>query len=642
VTPSMTSPTPTSDLTDLLTGAGVPATFGPATAAHLGERAADRLRADPWELLLVPAVRPEQADHFARQVLGGAARPDDPRRGRALVVHLLAAAGRQGHTALPLRTVAERLAALRVADPSRAVADALDEARVLAVTAEDESYDVDEESEPEQLLALARYAMAEDAVAEGLMRLAATVAPAPEGVPFEPGVTVLSGPGCVETALTGAARSAAAGLRTIVATITTRRATDLAAQADVTADLTPEAPPTPTTETSSTPSHEAVSTPRVYEADLATTEAQAGRTTAQDEAGSTTAEYEAGRVTAEAEVGRAAGEREAGGAGGGRAAGVRVMALGRLLEAVPVAGGVAFGRGEQRPVEADLVVVPDAGVLDVELAAALVEACPDGSRLVLAGDPAELPSAGAGRVFGDVVAAGVLPVARTQTAGPEYETPIEQLLGAVREGELAPVDAPGKEVVIVPAAGPAQAVHRAVQLVTDSIPRALGIPAAEVQVVAPASGGEAGCTALNVALKERLNPGPGKYRGFDPGDRVVVVAPLAGVQVGETGTVLGVAGAELEVEFPQGVVRVGVELVPRLRPGWAITVPQALGTRWRAVVAVLTTETPLTRPLVASAIARAAEHLSIVHAAGPELARAVEEVPGAARHTRLTGLLRTM
>jgi ATP-dependent exoDNAse (exonuclease V) alpha subunit len=293
-------------------------------------------------------------------------------------------------------------------------------------------------------------------------------------------------------------------------------------------------------------------------------------------------------------------------------------------------------------VEADLVVVPDAGALDVEMAAALVEACPDGTRLLLAGDPAELPSSGPGRVFGDVVAAGVLPVARTQTAGPEHETPIEQLLGAVREGELVPVEAPGKEVVIVPAAGAAEAVHRAVQLVTDSIPRALGIPAEDVQAVAPAAGGEAGTAALNSALKERLNPGPGKYRGFDPGDRVVVAAPLAGVQVGETGTVRGVAGAELQVEFPQGVVGVAAELVPRLRPGWAITVPQALGTRWRAVVAIFTAETPLTRPLVASAIARAAEHLSIVHAAGPELARAVQEEPGTARQTRLTGLLRAM
>lgn len=570
MTPSMTYPTsdnpgsqgpgpearagfPPAALVELFSGTGVPVSHVAACAARLGERAAERLRADPWELLLVPGVRPEQADHFARQILGAEAKPDDERRGRALVVYLMSAAARQGHTALPAKAIAERLLPLKVSDPVHAIMDALDEALIVGMTEEpEESFDEAEGAEPQELLALAPYAMAEEAAAEGFMRLTATVEPLPEA-PVSEGLTLLSGPASDEAALTIAAKAAESGLRTVVVTPTERRAADLWK-------------------------------------------------------------------------------------------GQQAVSLRRLLEAVETpGGGIVFGRGEQRPLEAEVVVLTDANALDVEDAAALVEACADGTRLVLAGDTAELASSGPGQVFADLVASHAVPVVRTQSAGPDVEGPIELLLGAVREGELAQVDAPGREVVVVPAGTPAEAVHRVVQLVTDSIPRAIGIPADEVQVVAPAQLGEAGTTALNKALKDRLNAGPGRYAGFDPGDRVITVAALAGVPAGETGVIRAGGPEGLQVEFSgRTTATVTPAQAIRLRHGWAITVQEAVGTRWPAVVAVFTEESAalLSRPLVATAIGRAQRHLSIVHAAGPELAKAVAEVPGRPRQTRLAALLR--
>ena len=91
---------------------------------------------------------------------------------------------------------------------------------------------------------------------------------------------------------------------------------------------------------------------------------------------------------------------------------------------------------------------------------------------------------------------------------------IERVTAAAREGGLVPVDPADRTVVIVPAGDAREAAHRAVQLVTDSIPRALGIPVEDVLVVTPAQRGEAGANALNQALKERLNPGPGRFAGF--------------------------------------------------------------------------------------------------------------------------------
>jgi exodeoxyribonuclease V alpha subunit len=323
-----------------------------------------------------------------------------------------------------------------------------------------------------------------------------------------------------------------------------------------------------------------------------------------------------------------------------RPGGVSVVSLHRLLEAHEAPGGFAFARGEQRPLTADLVVVTEAAALDLELAAALVEACADGTHLVLSGDPAELPPPAAGQVFADVVASGTVPVTRAPGPGGP-EGPLATLAGAVRLGELPRVEAPDREVVIVPAGDPREAVHRAVQLLADSIPRALGVPAGDVQVVTPALRGEAGAAAVNAALKARLNPGPGAYGGFDAGDRVVVTAPLPGAPAGETGTVTGAGDGGLEIAFPAGPVVVPAALLSRLRHGWAMTVQMAQGTHWPAVVAVLPAEAAplLSRPLLLTAVTRARRHLSVVHAAGPALARAVREVHPPPRRTRLAGLL---
>ena len=91
-------------------------------------------------------------------------------------------------------------------------------------------------------------------------------------------------------------------------------------------------------------------------------------------------------------------------------------------------------------------------------------------------------------------------------------------------------------------------MHRTVQLVADSVPRAIGVPADGTQVITPGHGGAAGTRALNAALKERLNPGPGRFGGFDPGDRVVHTpapgrtAPAVVVSADEEGLHLEYAG----------------------------------------------------------------------------------------------------
>jgi exodeoxyribonuclease V alpha subunit len=244
-----------------------------------------------------------------------------------------------------------------------------------------------------------------------------------------------------------------------------------------------------------------------------------------------------------------------------------------------------------------------------------------------------------------VLDSGAVPATELTTLHRQAEGgTIARLAAAVRGGELPRVEDPTREVVVVPARSSADAARRVVQLVTDAIPRALGIASDEVQVVTPVHRGDAGTQALNAALKARLNPGSGTVGGFDVGDRVVATANHLddGFANGEVGTVTAAKDGALTVEFGAGPVVVPPRAVGDLTHGWAITVHRAQGSEWPAVVSVLPPEAGgmLSRPLVYTAWTRAQRHLSVVHAAGSALARGIREVGSRPRRTRLAALLR--
>src|SRR5439155_22588050 len=115
----------------VLAAGGAPEALAAQVAAALGEGAGERLRADPWLLLRVDGVRPEQADGFARALLGAEAGPDDERRGRALTGWLLEQAALAGHTALEMPTLTAALAQRGVPDADAAVQSAVAEGEAL-------------------------------------------------------------------------------------------------------------------------------------------------------------------------------------------------------------------------------------------------------------------------------------------------------------------------------------------------------------------------------------------------------------------------------------------------------------------------------------------------------------------------------
>ncbi|MFD4717846.1 helix-hairpin-helix domain-containing protein [Streptomyces sp. NPDC058423] len=568
---------------EVLVSGGAPEGLAARVAGVLGEQAADALREDPWRLLAVPGVQPEQADGFARALLGAECRPDDGRRAAALVGWLLERAALRGHTALESGAVRTALAARSVPDPDEAVQQAVAEGAVLVFqdgvdavggpeeageageaegTDEHEAPEAGEAAGPQEpvpvLLGLDRYALAEESLADGLARLVKTVQPAS----WEDAAGAAGTPSAAELI------RAAAGHGLVA--------------------------------------HTGGEAARAEPAAL----------------------VEAARGLGLRAVAAAHGEN------GRRRLGTGAVTVQGLLS-----GTEGPGRDEDGTLAVDLLAVLDAPQLDVETAAVLVESLPDGCRLVLSGDPGVLWSAGAGRVFADVLAARVCPVVASRTPDPG---PLGELVSGIGIGELTRVEAPGKEVVIIPVRDAGEAVHRTVQLVADSVPRAIGVPSAETQVITVGHGGSAGTRALNAALKERFNPGPGRFGGFDPADRVAYAAAPGRTL---TGTVVSAEAEGLRIDCEGTSVLVPKELVEsRLRHGWAITAHQAAGMRWPAVVVVLPGDAAqgLSRPWVYTAFSRGERHLSVVHGVEQVLPRAVAEIPSEDRTTRLRPLLESL
>ncbi|MCX4760820.1 ATP-binding domain-containing protein [Streptomyces sp. NBC_01275] len=578
---------------------GAPEALAPQVAAALGEGAQELLREDPWQLLRVAGVRPEQADGFARALLGAECAPDDERRGRAMTVWLLEQAALAGHTALELTALTAALAQRAVPDPDAAVQSTLAEGEALVFQdaleepgaaparagraaeprgsgeSEEDAGDGEEARPVRVLVGLERYALAEESFADALARIVNSLSK--EASPsWEPAAASASG-------------SAAELIRAVAGHGLVLHTGGEAARAEPAALLAAARPLGLRT--------------------VAACHTPDGR----DRFSALLAE---GTETPEGD------ERDE-----------RVVTVSGLL-----AGAEGPGRDADGALALDLLVLPDAPQLDVETAAMVAESLPDGARLVLCGDPAVLWSAGPGRVFADLLAARVCPQIASRTPDPG---PLGELVSGIGVGELNQVEAPGKELVIVPVRDAGEAVHRTVQLVADSVPRAFGIAPGQTVVITPGHGGAAGTRALNAALKERLNPGPGRFGGFDPGDRIAYsptpgrTAPGQVVTADADGLHLSCAGASVVV--PRDRVEQSV------RHGWALTAHQAVGSRWPAAVVVLPGDAAqaLSRPWVYTAFGRAERHLSVVHGVEQALPRAVAEVPAKPRTTRLPVLLRT-
>ena len=333
----------------------------------------------------------------------------------------------------------------------------------------------------------------------------------------------------------------------------------------------------------------------------------------------------------------------------GEATGLEAKTVHRLLEADPGTGG--FRRGADHPLEADLVVVDEASMLDVPLARALLLAVPDTAALLIVGDTDQLPSVGPGQVLADVIGSGAVPVARlTEVFRQAAESRIVTNAHRINRG-LMPEPAPQGEdsdYHFLSGEDPERAAAWVVELVATRIPRRFGLdPARDVQVLCPMARGAVGARALNLALQQALllegGPGPRVERfrwTFAPGLKVMQTENDYDREVhnGDMGFVTRVDPEEGEatVEFEGRAVTYGLNELDALTPAYAVTVHKAQGSESPAVVIpVLMQHYPmLQRSLVYTALTRG-KRLVVVVGQRRALALAVRQGAGGRRWTKL-------
>ena len=294
----------------------------------------------------------------------------------------------------------------------------------------------------------------------------------------------------------------------------------------------------------------------------------------------------------------------------------------RLLEARPTGdGGFTFRYSRDERLPHDLVVADEVSMCDTWLAGRLLAAVDTGAHVLLVGDPDQLPSVGPGDVLRDLVRSEVVPVTvlqeiHRQAAGSRIVSLAREVLAGA-PGELRGADG---DVFLAEERRRQVIVPRVVQAVAERAPAYFDVEVDEVQVLAPIYRGPVGVDALNLALKEALNPGGERpsVGGFHVGDRVMQTRNDAELDLanGDVGRVVDLdrRGGTLRVGFPRGEVTVSREQARRLTPAWAVTVHKAQGGEWPVVVLVLDSShrVMLWRNLVYTAITRAQRALIVV------------------------------
>ncbi|MEO6776488.1 MAG: ATP-dependent RecD-like DNA helicase [Kofleriaceae bacterium] len=206
------------------------------------------------------------------------------------------------------------------------------------------------------------------------------------------------------------------------------------------------------------------------------------------------------------------------------ATGVEATTIHRLLEYQPREGG--FHKNAEDPLDADLLVIDEASMVDLMLLRAVTAALRIGAQLVLVGDVDQLPSVGAGAVLHDVIHSDAATVIRlTEIFRQAAASKIVVSAHKINHGELPELAPPGEgtsDFYFINREDPEAARNTIVELVAERIPARFGLdPVTQIQVLTPMHRGELGTHVVNRALQERLNPAaPAGEVELVRGDRV--------------------------------------------------------------------------------------------------------------------------
>lgn len=324
----------------------------------------------------------------------------------------------------------------------------------------------------------------------------------------------------------------------------------------------------------------------------------------------------------------------------GEACGMEASTIHRLLETRfdTVTGQLVFAHDEDDPLRADAVIVDETSMVDLVLMRALLGALRGDCRLILVGDPDQLPSVGPGNVFADLLRSGVLPTVRlTEIFRQAAESAIVTNAFQVNRGEMPCLDNGQKDFFFLRRSDSESAEQTIVELCRSRLPKNMGITPDQIQVLSPTRRHRTGTASLNRALQAAVNPPCEDKRElkfgemiFREGDRVMQIKNNydlmwqekgglhsgMGVFNGDIGVVIEIdgRGGSLTVDYDGRLADYSAEQLGELEPAYAVTVHKAQGSEYRAVILVAMDAAPmlLTRGVLYTAITRARELFIIV------------------------------
>ena len=330
----------------------------------------------------------------------------------------------------------------------------------------------------------------------------------------------------------------------------------------------------------------------------------------------------------------------------------------RLLQLQP-GGEPKYDR--DNPLDADLVVVDEASMMDVILANKLIKAVPAGAHLLLVGDVDQLPSVGAGEVLRDLLAADTIPRVRlTQIFRQAQQSGIVVNAHRINHGRPPQLIGfrdfywfgcePSEDSRLHPAQETANLVG---DIVARRIPAKFGLdPVRDVQVLTPMHRGPAGAGNLNALLQEALIPErdgtPEKRYGgrvFRVGDKITQLRN--NYNKGKAGIFNGTIGVVTSLSLQEQTLTVLTDEdeqvdydfaeLDELAHAYAVTIHRSQGSEYPAVVIPLTTSSwiMLQRNLLYTGVTRA-KQLIVLVGSRRALAQAVRTPGAGRRHTALT------
>lgn len=304
---------------------------------------------------------------------------------------------------------------------------------------------------------------------------------------------------------------------------------------------------------------------------------------------------------------------------------------------------VSFERNEENPLEADVIIIDEMSMVDIQLFQALLKAVIPGTRLILVGDVNQLPSVGAGQVLRDLITSGKFPMVELKKIFRQaQESDIVVNAHKINAGEQISFDNKSRDFFLLERNDVNVIYKHMIQLIQEKLPRYVKASAYDIQVLTPMRKGSLGCETLNGILQRYLNPADAGKKEHISGDTVyregdkvmqvknnyqleweivsrygIPVDRGTGVFNGDMGRIreINEAASCLVVEYDeQKRVTYPFAMLEELELSYAVTIHKSQGSEYPAVILPLLTGPRMlfNRNLLYTAITRAKSCVTIL------------------------------